>query len=240
MGRMTARWFTDPAACGPVPIDPEFTGLERASFEKILAFAHDPANVGHELMHCLDAQGTLVHATSTGRGSAPITPEMQKAIMVMADGSRLWHNHPTQDSLSHCDWRCAGTEEQPEILALNERGSFYVGRIVEWDDRLPELFKWLPRLGRDLDDHLSSLANERGLDKSALADLSKFTGHILNLGLADRISARYAYRLMSFDKFLIDRCSELDIVVNGRTFASEAIDWKLRKLAGSSPNTAGS
>lgn len=238
---MTARWFTDCAANGPAPIDPELTDAERASFGDILAFARDPSNRAQELelMHCLDLAGTEVLAVSSGTSGAPVdTPEMM-AGLASNGRARLWHNHPSQDSLSHKDWKCAGFEEGPEVLALNVRESFFVGRIAEWKDGFEYLLDWLPRLGCALAVHLQALANTRGLDRAARIELKNFTGHVLNLALADRTNVRYAYRLAPADQAAIDRCSSLDIIQDGRTFAASAIDLRLRQLAAASPKPAG-
>lgn len=238
---MTARWFTDCAANGPAPIDPEFTDTERASFETILDFARVPENRAQEmeLMHCLDSAGTRLIITSTGVREFVVTPEVSAAAQAATDGVRFWHNHPSRDSLSHSDWQAASSKEQPEVLALNEHESFFVGRIVDWDDRFKDLFKWLPRLARDLHDHLEELAAVHGLSEDATSDLCKFTGHVLNLALADHTTVRYAYRLVPVDQATIDRCSSLGIIQDGRAFAANSITWKLGKLAVPSPKPNG-
>jgi hypothetical protein len=119
---MITRWLTDPAANGPSAIRPDFTDVERRAFCEILEFARDRANVDMELLQCLDAAGTCEHGRSTGRKAAPFTPEMEAAIAAKG-GVRQWHNHPSQDSLSHQDWLSAGLSETVEVLAL-EHDSF--------------------------------------------------------------------------------------------------------------------
>lgn len=238
---MTARWFTDCAANCPAPIDPEFTDTERASFQEILAFARIPQNRAHdlELMHCLDTAGSSVLARSSGTRESPVdTPEMRNALAT-SGGVRLWHNHPSQDSLSSKDWLCAGFEEGPEVLALNLRESFFVGRIAEWEEGLEYLLAWLHDFGPVLAAHLQTLANSREVDRATRIELKGFTGHVLNLALADRTNVRYAYHLAPADKDVIERCSSFGLIQDGRTFAASSIDQKLAELAAASPKPPG-
>ena len=222
---MTAHWFTDPAANGPSAIRPCFTDVERRAFAEILAFAKDPANVDMELLQCLDAAGTSEHGRSIGRKAAPFTPEMDAAIAAEG-GVRQWHNHPSQDSLSHQDWLCAGLSETVEVLALNANGSIFVGRIVEWDDRLHDLLPWLPTLSSDLEMHVDYLAKKRGLAVGHLVGLSSLTGHILNAALANKMPVRYAFALFNGDQVTVAAADALSLVAHGIGFAEHAIqDW---------------
>lgn len=226
---MSTRWFTDDAVKGPLRIRPTFTAKEQETLAAILEFARSPANSRRELLHCLDAAGTLVHDTSSGLGSAPLEQSMKSAILA-GGGVRLWHNHPSQDSLSHHDWLCAGTSADLEVLALNQRGSIFVGRIARWDDALAEILNWLPRLAPDLELHMSHLAGERGLDVNDRCELSKFTGHVLNMALAECCSVQYAYCLVPQDQEVVDRCSLLDIIGDGRAFAADALRVQLAQV----------
>ena len=239
---MTARWFTDCAANGPAPINPDFTDTEQASFQAILAFARFPEYRTHdlELMHCLNTAGTKVLAKSSGISEAPIDTREMRLALATEGGARLWHNHPSQDSLSYKDWQCAGLEEGPEVLALNLRESFFVGRIAEWEDGLEYLLEWLHDFGRILAAHLQTLANSRDVDRATRIELRSFTGHVLNLALADRTNVRYAYRFTPADQAVIDRCSSFEIIGDGRTFAAAAIDRKLGQLAAALPQAPGS
>lgn len=201
---MTKRWFTDPAAHGPTQIRPDFTEIETATFVDILTFAKGSGLHRRELMHCVDAAGTIVHDTSTGHQRADHTPAMQIA-MESRTGIRFWHNHPSQDSLSHSDWLCAGLNDDIEVLALNEQGSIFVGRIVDWDDRLTKLFEWLPRLAADLELHMDGLAHKLSLPANLKVELSHLTGHVLNRALATRMPIRYAYCFLGSDVAAIKR-----------------------------------
>ena len=151
---------------------------------------------------------------------------MNKAIEA-GKGVRLWHNHPSQDSLSHRDWLCAGISADLEVLALNARGSMFVGRVKLWDDRLHDLLEWLPRLGGDLKFYMSTLAKDRHLDIDAACELPKFTGHVLNSGLANCGLVQYGYCLLPQDQKLIHLFSLLSIVADGQSFATRAINQKL-------------
>ncbi|MGI4794762.1 MAG: hypothetical protein ACRYG8_11910 [Janthinobacterium lividum] len=71
-----------------------------------------------------------MHTMSVGLRGAPITDGMIDAIKAET-GVRIWHNHPSQDPLSHHDWECAATAAELEVLALNEHGSIFVGRMVD-------------------------------------------------------------------------------------------------------------
>lgn len=238
-GPMSARWFTDPAATGPASIRPSFTDFERLHFAAIIEFARNPANLNWENLRCLDAAGTRMHDISVGVKAAPVTNAMKTAIEG-GSGVRQWHNHPSQDSLSHHDWECAGCSPDLEILALNERGSIFVGRIADWDDRLHHVFPWLPRLSGDLEIHMDQCAKKAGLNASLRYALRKFTGHVLNSALAACSPIRYAYHLMPDDQAVIDACSQFHIVEDGRNFALAAIKRKLAETPPVQNGAAGS
>jgi hypothetical protein len=222
---MDARWFTDAAHAGATSTRPTFTALERKAFEEILRFATDPANAEMELLLCLDAAGKQEHDRSSGRKAAPVTDTMY-AKMEAGAGVRQWHNHPSQDSLSNQDWLCAGAFDTVEVLALNQRGSFFVGRIAEWDDRLKPLLAWLPRLGGDLELHMSDLARKKGLAVDLQVRLAKFTGHVLNIALANRMPVRYAHCLVCEDSDVLAACEKLAICSEGVAFSERAIqEW---------------
>lgn len=130
------RWFTG-ASDGRIAVD--FTATENATVATILAFAGNPANRDQELMHCLDGGGSRVIDTSMGRKAADLTDTMKSVAAVKS--VRFWHNHPSQDSLSHHDWRLAATTDSIEVLALNENGSIFVGCMLEWHDEFDELLR---------------------------------------------------------------------------------------------------
>ncbi len=232
---MTARWFTDDAKDTPAAIRPVFTGLETTSFTDILTFARGSTVHRNELMRCLDSAGTCLHAESTGLGAAPVTDEMKDAIAA-GGGVRLWHNHPSQDSLSHYDWICAGCSPDLEVLALNERGSIFVGRIADWDDKLHSVFPKLPPLAGHLELRMNHRAAAAKVDPALLVELSKFTGHILNQALAGCTSVRYAYCLTPPDDTIMRAGALMDFIEDGRNFASREID---KLLASASPSEDG-
>jgi hypothetical protein len=225
---MPARWFTDPAADAPAAIRPTFTQEEGRALVEILDFARDPANAEMELLQCLDAAGTCEHGRSTGRNAANFTPEMDAAL-VAGGGVRYWHNHPSRQSLSHFDWLHAGKCETVEVLALNVHGSIYVGRIVEWDDRLHELLPSFPELSGYLEIHLDGLAKTRGLSDLLWPALSYLTGHILNTALAKTMPVRYAFCLMNGDASTEQAANALEIIKDGIDFAESAIQDCLTK-----------
>jgi hypothetical protein len=204
---------------------PKFTEVELQAFDEILAFARDSANAEMELLQCLDAAGTCEHGRSIGRKAAPFTPEMDAAIAA-GGGVRQWHNHPSQDSLSHQDWLCAGLSERVEVLAVNANGSIFVGRVATWDDRLHELLPWLPRLAADLELHIDAQAKQRGLAIEHLVGLATLTGHILNTALANKMPVRYAFCLLAKDQATVLAAEALAIVADGIAFSEQAIqEW---------------
>ena len=216
------RWFTDAAAIRPAPVRPVLTASEQQTLTQLLEFAKDPANHEMELMHCLDAAGGALQETSTGKKAAPITAEMFSRIDA-GGGVRLWHNHPSNDSLSAQDWLCAGYSEQLEVLALNSRGSLFMGRIVDWDDRFHGLLAWLPRLAGDLELHMDRLATTCGLHPDYKVALARFTGHVLNCALASVVTVRYAFAMLPPEQAVLTACGAHGIIADGEAFARAAI-----------------
>ena len=108
---MTRHWFSDAPNGVLGDFNATMTNVERNTLLALLTFANEARNSRNELLHCLDAEGLQVIDTSTGVKVAPITDTMVKA-MEEGGGVRLWHNHPSQDSLSHTDWLCASGSEK--------------------------------------------------------------------------------------------------------------------------------
>lgn len=224
---MSSRWFTDDAAAGPAEIRPVFTPFETRHFTAILEFARNEANCDWENLRCIDADGTRMYDMTVGYKCGPLTDKMKSAIAAKR-GVRQWHNHPSQDSLSDSDWICAASETELEILALNERGSIYVGRLIGWDERLNHVFRGLRTLGENLERHMDGLAVQRSLDIDLQVALSRFTAHVLNLALAACCpEVRYAYTHMPEEREVLDACSALGIVEDGCVYAKAAIQKML-------------
>lgn len=154
-----------------------------------------------------------------------------RAAIASRTGVRLWHNHPSQDSLSHSDWLCAGVNDDIEVLALNERGSIFVGRIVDWDGRLTALLERLPRLAGDLELRMDSLADELGLAADLRVELAHLIGHVLNRALATCMPVRYAYCLLGRDLAAVAAIEALGILSSGEALAVHAIQRHADDLA---------
>jgi hypothetical protein len=236
---MSARWFTDNAAAGPAEIRPVLTPFEEMHFAAILEFAHNKANHDWENLRCIDADGRRLYDMSVGYKCGPLTDKMKRAIAAKR-GVRQWHNHPSQDSLSDSDWICAASQTELEILALNERGSIYVGRLIGWDERLNHVFKGFWTLGGNLESHMGSLAVQRSLDIDLQVALSRFTAHVLNLALATCCpEVRYAYAHLPAEREVLDACSALGIVEDGCVYAKAAIQKMLDEAPADPADDAG-
>ena len=227
---MTSRWFTDDAASGPAPAQFSATPVEEEALADILNFARTLGNEEREMMVALSSDGTKRLDTSTGRKEAEITDGMRDAILCQ-EGVRLWHNHPSQGSLSHSDWWAACTSPDLEVLALTTRGSIFVGRVVEYRDEFEALFQWLPRLAGDLELHMDDHAKLSGSKAEDIIAIPRMVGHALNLGLADACSVRYAYRFMPDEESVMAHLAA--VLDEGRSFANAAIGTWLA----SSPRT---
>lgn len=213
------RWFTG-ASDGHILVD--FTATERATIAAILDFARDPTNDGHELMHCIDTDGTRVIDMATGRGRVDLTEKMNSAI-VAKEPVRLWHNHPSQDSLSHQDWKSAATTSSLEIVALNDGGSIFVGRIREWRNEIEDVLRQSMRIAADLEFKMSNFAKAANMDIDHLIAFSKRTSHVLNLAMARCQVAEYAYHLSDENRDNIQIAENLGTVAMGLDFATSEI-----------------
>jgi hypothetical protein len=225
---MTSRWFTDTAASGPAPAHFSVTPVEDEALADILNFARTPGNEERELMIALTSDGTKRLDASTGRKEAGLTDRMRDAILGQ-EGVRLWHNHPSQGSLSHGDWWAASTSSDLEVLAVTTRGSIFVGRVVDYRDEFQALFQWLPRLAGDLELHIDNRAKLSGSKDEDIITLPRFVGHVLNLALADACGVRYAYRFMPEEGTVVARLAA--VLDEGRSFANAAIGaWLAKSL----------
>ncbi len=219
---MTERWFTglQSGALAVLPID--FTEREKQTMTEIMRFAQDPMNKDRELMHCLDAHGSVLHGVSDGVKGAPITPTMEKVIHA-GHGVRLWHNHPSQQSLSDYDWNCASACSQLEILAMNESGSIFVGRIPYWQDGYERVIENFRKIATDLEFKLSRLAKEGKLEIGIEIALTELTGHVLNLAMKASGLVFYAHWLSYSDQMVFDAATRKGVVDPAIAFASGEI-----------------
>ena len=217
------RRFTG-APNGHIAVD--FTTIEDTTFAVILAFARDPANRDHELMHCIDGDGSRVIDTFTGRKAAALTARMK--LIAEEQSVRFWHNHPSQDSLSHHAWRLAATTNLIEVLALNESGSIFVGRMLEWHDRFDELLHQFSAIAADLEVKMSNSAKAAGMPIDDQIAFSQRTGHVLNLAISRCRVVEYAYRLSAPDTANMQLAEKLGVVTAGLDFAASEIDLILK------------
>jgi len=209
-----SRWFTG-ATHGDISVD--FTALEEATLASILAYARDPVNQDNELMHCVDSAGTRVIDTSTGQRQAVLTDTMRSAAKT--EPVRFWHNHPSQDSLSHLDWTMAATSDLVEVLALNESASIFVGRMLQWRDEFALLLRQFPMIAGHLHFQMSSFAKAAGMDLANEIAFSRRTGHVLNLAMSHCNVVHYAYRLSKADATIMQVAEKLGVVARGLNFA---------------------
>jgi hypothetical protein len=208
---LTNRWFThsQPDALAVAPT--AFTELEQATIDQIRAFARKPENKTWELMHCLDAGGFAFHDKSSGLKQAEITEKMKDAMRA-GEGVRLWHNHPSGQSLSHHDWNVAACCPTVEVLAVSEHGSIFVGRIPEWDDAFQAVIEKLSRIGADLEFRVSRICREEEVRFELTNALSTLTGHFSNLAVGMSSVGNYAFSLADRDQQIFDEAASLDIV----------------------------
>lgn len=216
------RWFSNTSS-NALSIDPvNFTGREKQTMAEITEFAKSSGNSNRELMHCLDAHGLVLHDQSMGLKSAPLT-DLMKDAMRTGLGVRLWHNHPSQDSLSSHDWNCAGACPEVEILAVNASGSIFVGRMPEWRDENEALIKTLSRIAGDAQFKISGMAREKQIDIGIQIALEKLTGHIVNLGMRNAGVVCYACQFSDGDQATVDAISHNGIMNAAVTYAYNEI-----------------
>jgi hypothetical protein len=219
---MPRTWFTD-ASGGELPTPPNWlTDVEKTSLATILQFANNSANADHELLHCLDAAGSKVIDVSTGRKLAPLTNVMRQA-MGEGGGVRLWHNHPSQDSLSHGDWLCLGCGPDIEILAVNASGSLFVGRIPAWCDDFEDVFKNVPVIAGLLEFKIDKAIKDQKLDPNVFNSISSLIGHVVNLAISASGVGQYAYYLSAGDLASMNAASDAGLITLAIDFAKAEI-----------------
>lgn len=213
------RWFT---GTSDGHIAASFTAIEDATYAAIIAFARDPANRDHELLHCVDGDGSRIIDRSTGHKAADLTDSMKLAAAEQP--VRFWHNHPSQDSLSHHDWRLAATTNLIEVLALNESGSLFVGRVLAPHSNLDDLLCRFSRIAEGLELTMSNFAKSVGMSIDDEISFSQRTSHVLNLAMSRCQVVAYAYRLSACDTATMKAAEGLGVVAKGLDFAVSEIN----------------
>ncbi len=190
------RWFTTQSSAPDQPSDWHFTPLEEEAVAAIKAFEAEQ-NSRNELMYCLDASGSRIIDITSGMREAPLSRKMRDA-MEAGSALRLWHNHPSNDSLSAEDWKVASVSPDIEVVALTSTGSTFVGRVPDWDDRLEIAFKHIPQIAGFA--QIEVLKANKGYPHTALDNL---VGHLIGCELASRKLLRYAHRLSARDQAVL-------------------------------------
>lgn len=195
------RWLAAEPGGALATTEDAFTDLERFALEAILSFAREPDNDRQELMFCLTPDGSKLVGVTTGVKAAPITDRMRAAMN--ATGARFWHNHPSQDSLSHYDWLCAAVDDRVELVAVNASGSIFAGRVTAWRDEILSALNEAPSIAADVEFAMSDACRVCG-NMNLAVSLATFTGHVVNLALAELGACTYSYLLSIQDQAVID------------------------------------
>ena len=206
------RWFTSPTP-GPLAIPvTSFTRRETSSYKAILDHASGSNGRAWEIMHCLDADGIILVATATGKiDKVELTDAMRDACK--AGPTRFWHNHPSGKSLSAPDWWLAACENA-EVLAMNNYGSIFAGRLPDWLDNYKDLLKAFPDISGDVEVRMSANLSVE------LRSLPGYViGHLVNLSLAELGIVHYAWHLAHEDQLVWDLMVGKGVVASGMAHA---------------------
>lgn len=178
-----------------MPLEP-FTPVELAAIQEVLA--HQRAfsspvpdsvatNGASELHIALDGTGT----TEVSRQIVPASGgEMDAAMKAAANsqvGCRIFHNHPTQGSLSASDWNVLANHPGMQMTAVNSRGTTFRGEVVAVG-AFPSWFAAVARAEGDVsgrwESEISSLYDAGQFD---LADFAQANGWLVTLCIAERL-----------------------------------------------------
>jgi hypothetical protein len=217
------RWFARGVESG---IDPdEFTAVERETHATIRRFMETHRGRNDELMHNLDLDGTRRLAEATGESEALLTEEA-KAALAAAGGGRLWHNHPSGQSLSGGDWFAAGAENV-EVMVVTLRGSIFAGRIAEWRDEMYPIIKAYQSIYDMTAARLLGAGNGRLRPQTGVAGA---IGHLMALELARRRLVTYSFLLGAEDQAALEDPSALPFVRAAEAEIAQGVEAALRRV----------
>lgn len=220
----TDRWLT---GSKDGSILAALTPTEATTLDAILNFARSPANRDIELLHCLDGAGDRVIDTTKGNKEGSLSEKMKSAAK--AGPVRLWHNHPTQDSLSDKDWSAASASAAIEVVAINISGSLFVGRMQKWRDKYRALFEeHFVFIAGHVKFAIQNSAKKTGMASNELTVFERRVGHVLNLALFQLGVVQYAYCLSTDDLENFQIADDLGVVAAGIECAKREIAAVLR------------
>lgn len=174
-----------------------------------------------ELLHCINNAGTRTIVREIGYKRVKLPQVALDAIETSL--VRIWHNHPSQGSISDADWMAAGVNNRTEILAVNESGTIYVGRILNWPDKFDAVMNQnLKRLAGLLDHVMQRHTTSHKVFDERLASCH-LDGHLLNLCLAECGVVRYAAQLSDVDAEALVKADRVGLVEVGRSWALNQI-----------------
>lgn len=225
-GQDGGRWLARPGSRELQVGIASLTPTETATMSALLAFMSAHPHDGEELMHCIDLAGTQLIDASGGYRESELTPPM-RAVLDGDAGGRLWHNHPSGDSLSGGDWQLAGSGDI-EVVAVTARGSVFAGRIPDWSDDMWLVIRSHGLIGGYADGAVRYLGggDDPGGRKAALAGL---VGHLINLDLARRELVAYAFGLSAEDTRALEKAQNYGLLQAAEAEVTSAIDDAIRR-----------
>ena len=231
LARRTPRLFAGPA--GEFLISRgDFTQLEQKTLDEILDFAGNPQNHNKELGICINFSGHKYYDRSVGYKKSDITDKMKRCIWIRNNG-RFWHNHPSQTSLSHYDWIASSIKQRFEVLAVNESGSIFVGRVPTWRDEFERLFKdKFVGIATDLEFRMDQAAWKATMLVDDIVLLPRICGHVMNLAMCGAGIVHYAAHLSHEDGRLFQRMEAAGVIALGLQYATAEIQSEIKYVKG--------
>jgi hypothetical protein len=109
----------------------QFTDFERKKVEEIKQFQQRMLK-DQELLICVSEDGEIELDRVVGEADKAELPKHILAELSQGKVIRLFHNHPSNLSLSHADWNLSTTfGGRAEPIAINTSGSIFVGATLD-------------------------------------------------------------------------------------------------------------
>lgn len=181
---------------------------------------------------------TELHIAVDGTGSAEISRqihpasggemnEAMKAAAASGIGCRIFHNHPTEGSLSASDWNVLASHPAMEMTAVNSRGTTFRGSVVT-AEAFPSWFAVVGQAEAAVSDLWERMVGEfYGNGDFHRGDLAQANGWLVTFGIAERLldlgCVEFETNLAGSDIAVMSHQLAAGILVSLRTWCAAAI-----------------
>ncbi|MGW9822296.1 hypothetical protein ACUXK4_004891 [Methylorubrum extorquens] len=187
------------------------TDFENEIVDEIVLFDAQNSSA-REILCCLTPDGASEIARAVGSINRVELPLSLEDVLSAGEGVRLFHNHPSQGSLSATDWwQSIRWQGKADLIAINSKRTIFSGAARN----LTALTYLLERIDLDTirdDGEYALYAAPCPPNAHSIKPIARhLISHLLNIQLLDKGLVHYDFQLSEEDRVIWNACSNLGV-----------------------------